>query len=207
MPDPLLPTDSLHLRLAAANGLIRRRRSIKPADLSDSPIDPMILGNMLENANWAPTHGLTEPWRFKIFEGPARQRLADALQRIYRESTPEAQFRQEKHDGFAEKILACGAVLIIAMERQPSGKIPEWEEIAALACAVQNLHLTASAVGLGGYWSTPPVTETDDFAQFLRLTGNQRCLGLFYLGWPKNPDLWPAGRRRPVQEKVEWMDE
>ena len=35
------------------------------------------------------------------------------------------------------------------------GKLmPEWEETAAVACAVQNMHLTLTAEGLAGYWSS-----------------------------------------------------
>ncbi|MFT5190675.1 MAG: nitroreductase, partial [Verrucomicrobiales bacterium] len=48
---------------------------------------------MLENANWAPTHGLTEPWRFRIFQGESRQKLSDTLQRLYQEHTPRESFR------------------------------------------------------------------------------------------------------------------
>ena len=37
----------------------------------------------------------------------------------------------------------------------PPGKLmPEWEETAAVACAVQNLHLALVAEGLAGYWSS-----------------------------------------------------
>ncbi|MCB1229677.1 MAG: hypothetical protein KDN19_05400, partial [Verrucomicrobiae bacterium] len=32
------PLDAMSLRLAAANALIRRRRTIKPADMSEKPI-------------------------------------------------------------------------------------------------------------------------------------------------------------------------
>ena len=32
--------------------------------------------------------------------------------------------------------------------------MPEWEETAAVACAVQNMHLAFTAEGLAGYWSS-----------------------------------------------------
>jgi len=62
--------------------LIRNRRSIKPALMSDRPVEPHLLETLLENANWAPSHGLTEPWRFCIYKGTTRKELADNLQRI-----------------------------------------------------------------------------------------------------------------------------
>ncbi len=207
MSDPQPIADSIHLRLAAANGLIRRRRSIKPAEMSDEPVDPAILGNILENANWAPTHGMTQPWRFKIYEGPGREKLLAALQRIYTETTPKDQFRPEKHDGFCEKILGAPVVVCICMQRQAIEKIPEIEEIEAVACAVQNMHLTASAAGMAAYWSSPAMVYTDEMRKFLGLGDKDRCLGLFYLGWPSDRENWPAGKRSPIQEKLEWIDE
>ncbi len=198
--------DSLHLRLAAANGLIRRRRSIKPEQMSDEAVDAMILGNILENANWAPTHGMTQPWRFRIHEGDAREELAANLQRIYRETTKAEEFRQDKHDGIAAKLLQAPVVIVICMARQASGVIPEIEEIAAVACAVQNIHLTASAVGLAGSWSSPPFIYSDEMRTYLRLGPGDRCLGLFYLGWPRDREQWPQGKRAPIQERLRWFE-
>ncbi|RFC42856.1 MAG: Nitroreductase [Verrucomicrobia bacterium] len=206
MADSPLAIDSLHLRLAAANGLIRRRRSIKPEQMSDEAVDPMILGNILENANWAPTHGMTQPWRFKVYEEDGREPLADGLQRIYRETTPKAAFRQDKHDGIRTKIFAAPVVIVICMARQESGVIPELEEVEAVACAVQNMHLTASAVGMAAYWSSPVFVYTDEMKVFLRLNPGDRCLGLFYLGWPKEKENWPKGTRSPIQERLEWFE-
>jgi nitroreductase len=206
MSEPAFALDSLHLRLAAANGLIRRRRSIKPEQMGDDAVDAMILGNILENANWAPTHGMTQPWRFKIYEGDAREDLARGLQAVYREVTPEAEFRADKHDGIADKILRAPVVIVIGMARQESGVIPEIEEIAAVACAVQNIHLTASAVGLAGYWSSPPWVYSDAMKTFLGLGARDRCLGLFYLGWPRDRETWPQGRRDPIQPRLEWFE-
>jgi nitroreductase len=206
MSEPPLAIDSLHLRLAAANGLIRRRRSIKPEQMSNAAIDPMILGNLLENANWAPTHGMTQPWRFKVFEEDGRQKLAEALERVYRATTPKDAFRQEKYDGIRDKIFAAPVVIVICLERQESGVIPEIEEIEAVACAVQNMHLTASAVGMAAYWSSPPYVYTDEMKTFLRLSPRDRCLGLFYLGWPKDRENWPQGKRSPIQDRLEWFE-
>ena len=65
--------------LENASQLIRNRRTIKPAAMADEELPVDLLETLLENANWAPTHGLTEPWRFKVFRGAARARLADTL--------------------------------------------------------------------------------------------------------------------------------
>jgi hypothetical protein len=56
--------------------LIQRRRSIFPKQYSSKPVARKILEEMLEAARWAPTHRLTEPWEFIVFESPdARKQL------------------------------------------------------------------------------------------------------------------------------------
>jgi len=204
---PPISADSLHLRLAAANALIRRRRSIKPAFMDDKPIEDALLGNILENANWAPTHGMTEPWRFKIFMGEARETLAAAMQRIYKEETPEAEFRPDKFEKLGNNPMLAPVIVVICMKRQEIEKIPEIEEVEAVACAVQNMHLTASAVGLAAFWSSPPIVYTEAMNQFLELGPKDKCLGLFYLGWPLDDENWPQSERKPIQEKLEWFDD
>lgn len=199
--------DPQSLRLAAANALIRRRRTIKPRDFSDKPVENVHLAALLENANWAPTHGMTEPWRFSVFTGEGRQRLADFLQSLYRKITPEDSFRQDKFDKLATQPLQAPVVIAVAMKRQDAEAIPEVEEIEAVACAVQNMHLTASALGLGAFWSSPPLCYTDGMREWLGLEDpRDKCLGLFYLGWPKSEE-WPEGKRRNVSEKITWVRE
>ena len=55
--------------------------------------------------------------------------------------------------------------------------MPEWEETAAVACAVQNMHLTLTAEGLAGYWSSGGVmgdcawANAPETLQLLGMTG------------------------------------
>ena len=57
--------------------LIRNRRSVYSKNYTDEKVDNHIIQEMLENANWAPTHRLTEPWRFTVFEGEGLNKLAE----------------------------------------------------------------------------------------------------------------------------------
>ena len=209
MSDPVPPVprlDAFSLRLAAANALIRRRRTIKPAAMSVKRVEHEHLAAILENANWAPTHGLTEPWRFVVFTDEARGSLASKLQALYRDTTPAAEVREDKLAKLGETPLLAPVVIAVGLHRQVSAQIPELEEIEAVACAVQNMHLTASALGMAAFWSTPPVTYTREMADWLGWTGaGDRCLGLFYLGWPAD-ETWPDSPRRPMADKVVWRN-
>jgi nitroreductase len=198
MPSPESP-------LAFLTRLMRERRSIKPFDMDAArPVERNTIVSLLENANWAPTHGLTEPWRFHIFQGESRRSLSEIMQRIYRETTPPAEFREEKLKKMSQNPLLAQAVIALCMQRHP-GKIPEIEEIEATACAAQNFFLSASSAGLAAYWSTPPLVYTREFSAWLGLGAEDRCLGLFYLGWPREGMKHPEGVRHAVADKIRWV--
>ena len=167
----------------------------------DIPLD--ILQQMLENANWAPTHGMTEPWRFSVFMGAAREKLASFLAETYKAITPVEIFKPNKYEGMRENAMLAPAVIAIGMKRQPSKKISELDEIQAVACAVQNMHLTATAHGLGGFWSTNIAAVSSEMAAYIGLDKEDRALGLFYVGYPKVD--WPTGSRQPMEDKVRWV--
>jgi len=197
---------SSYSELSTLSGIIRQRRSVKPALMDpEKPVDAALLDTLLENANWAPTHGMTEPWRFTVFTGSARQKLAGFLQGLYQVLTPAHAFKKEKLEKLGRNPLLAPVVLAICMQRGNNSKIPELEEVEAVACAVQNLHLSASAAGLAGFWSTPPILSSAEMRAFLGLGDKDACLGLFYLGWPKEGEPLPESRRSPMKDKVTWF--
>jgi nitroreductase len=183
------------------NQVIRTRRSIFPPSYIEKEIPRALLETILENANFAPTHKLTEPWRFRVFTGQGLVKLADQMGDIYKQSTSPDTFSEAKYQGTRSKSLKSAAVIAIIMELHAE-KIPEWEEVAAVACAVQNMWLTATANDIGAYWSSPNVTES--LRSFLELKDNQKCIGFFYMGY-HNPGDIPV-RRTPIAEKVTWID-
>ena len=191
--------------------LIRHRRTIKPITSTGEPnyqdreIERSVLGQLLENANWAPTHGLTEPWRFVVFQGSSRTTLASFLASAYEEHTAEQDFELAKLEKIRLYAEQATVAIVIGMQRH-AGAISAEEEVIAVACAVQNLQLTAAALGLGTFWSSSPVYDLPASRQFFGWTGeNDRCLGSLDAGYPANP--WPQrkhGQPEPVTEKVEW---
>jgi len=182
--------------------LIRARRSMQPVQFEAGRVVPeALLLELLENATWAPTHKRTEPWHFTVFGGAGRQKLATFQSELYQKAAGE-KFQPAKFEKLAASPLLSSHVIAISLKRNP--EVPEMEEIAAVACAVQNLHLSAVAHGLAGFWSTGGVTYLPEAKPFFGLGNDDRLLGFFFLGYPK-PDATARSTRRPLAEKVAWV--
>ena len=186
------------------NHLIESRRSTKPRLFNGAKIEDGIVWQILENANWAPNHGLTQPWKYYVFSNAGLNELAEFQANLYRQKTPESEFKAEKYERMKTNVLKSSHVIVIGMERQKSEKIPEIEEIEAVACGVQNMALTAAAYGICSFWGSGGVTYTDELKEFLHLGAKDRCLGYLYLGYSDNPTT--TSRRNPIAERVVWVN-
>lgn len=190
--------------LSEITELIKARRTIVPEKYSKRKVHREIVEHVLNNALWAPTHGLTQPWFFKVFTGNGLVELGKTQARLYKNATEPSLFLQAKYDKYLNRPALSSVVIAVCMKRQETGKIPEIEEIEAVACAVQNMHLTCTAYGLGGFWSTGGPTYTDEMKNYLGLGEKDRCLGFFYMGYPEGE--WPRGQRTPLEYKCDWID-
>lgn len=181
---------------------IRNRRSIRPENMDPSrPVDRATLETLLEAANWAPSHGLTEPWRFIVFEGAARRDLVEAaVSTLADPSEPPLAKDDPRRLKLESKMLVPPVIIAIICAPSDSPKILEHEEIASVAIAVQNMHLAAFGLGLGGFWTSGKKAFDPRVARFLELRGRERCLGFFYVGYPAIE--WPEGARGPWRDKV-----
>lgn len=180
--------------------LIQSRRTLYPQQFNAETITDAELHQILGAANWAPTHKKTEPWRFKVFRGEAKQRLGRFLMETYREITENpSEFKCKR---VLEKSERSQMVLAICMQRDPREAIPEWEEIASTAMAVQNLWLAAHALKIGGYWSSPGVK--DHLHRHIELAEGERCLGFFYLG-KYDGELPEGNRNSSIESKTTFI--
>lgn len=201
--------------------LLRERRSIFPKDYNGKgrTVTDDEIRMLLEGANWAPTHKRTEPWRFVVFRGQAAiKQVLEATVEGNRAATTEERggetFEQWHEDfldnGIGKKWSKCDVLISLSMLREavPDKRLPEWEEIAATACAVQNMHLVATSLGLAGYWSSWNIAGRDSaaMAKCLGISKEEgdRCLGFFCLG---SSDLVGRARsgRGAVAEKTRWV--
>jgi nitroreductase len=157
----------------------------------------------LENANWAPNHKKTEPWRFKVYTGKAKLELAKKAYAILKSKQEKgysvAPGKVEKFKSTLERVPVAIAI-VVQFDR--AKRLPEWEEIAATSMAVQNMWLTATEMGLGAFWATPLFMEL--FDEILEIQPGQKSLGFFYAGGILIDYTSPG--RGGVEMKVEWKD-
>jgi nitroreductase len=193
--------------LSEITALIKDRRTIYPEQFSDRKIHREQIEVLLNNAIWAPNHGSTQPWAFKVFLGDGLNKLSDFLSEQYKAMTPAEEFGELKYNKLKNRPLISGAVIAVTLKRDPESRIREIEEVEAIACAIQNMYLTCTAWGLGGFWSSPGVMYTPEMNEFLGNTGDDKCLALFYVGYPKPDFEWPKGHRKPIEYFTEWVEE
>ena len=191
------------------NKIIRGRRSMFIAQFKENdPIDDSIIEEMLENATWAPTHKLTQPWRFLVYTGAGLKTFGNYQAEMYKmraekNGTP---FLEATYQKFIENPQKASHTIAIIMKRTENSGIPVMEEIAAVAMAVQNMYLTASAHGLAAYWGTGGPTFWQEAREDFGLEGEDMLMGFFYIAKPATEN-WPVGKREPIAEKVGWIRE
>jgi nitroreductase len=194
-PEPLPVYD-----VAALEQIIRARRSYPLDKLEQKPVPRALIERCIDAARYAPNHGRTHPFRFVVLESQAAREalLERCLQAIAALEMPAS---YEKI--YREMIFDAPAWVAIGMKPRISKPMPEWEELAAVAMAVQNLHLMAQAQGLGGLWISGKVVIHQAVADLFGWSeAPNKCLGLFWLGHIKRslkPRAYPA-----LEEILEW---
>ena len=182
--------------------IINNRQSVYPASFTGEVISKDDINKILGNANQAPSHKHTEPWRFHIVSGTTKESYSQFAQKSYKDYIPEEKFKQSKFDKLARKIEMSSHIIMIGCKHDVEANLPKWEEIAAVSCAVQNIYLSATAAGFGGYWSSPGFI-IENASKYFKMEKDEVCLGLFYIGIPKDI-LPPQVMKRNVDDKIKW---
>ena len=187
--------------IAGLYRVIRERRDMR--HFLPDPIDPEVLARLFAAAHCAPSVGLMQPWRLLRITDAALRRDIHALVEVERGRTAEAlgqradEFMRLKVDGIRD----CGELLVAALmdrrEEHIFGRrtLPEMD-LASVACAIQNLWLTARAEGLGMGWVS--LFDPEALGQLLGIPAGGKAVAILCLGHVA------AFYPRPMLEQEGW---
>jgi nitroreductase len=185
---------------------IETRQSI--GRVKQDPVPRELIERILESAVHAPNHRLTEPWRFHVFTGKGRGELARARAEL---ASLQAQAEREEDEMAAGRISRerkkafRAPVVIVVICEAGRDEVETLENYAACAAAVQNMQLTAHALGLGAMWRTGAPAYHDHMRRFFGLKEGDTIVAHLYVGYP---DMGERPRRRqPASEKTVWHGE
>jgi len=182
--------------------IIKNRRSIKPVKMNGKKIPDQQVSELLQLANWAPTHGRTEPWRFIVYAGEKVQEFCRRHAELYKAHTPVEKFEQGNFDKLLHNGDLASHIIIAVMQRGALPKIPALEEIAATAIAIQNILLGATAAGIASFWSTGGMAHHPVMKHFLQLKEEDIVMSILYLGY--SDEQIEGKRQTQIEKKVIW---
>ena len=196
----------MKLSFEQASWLIQNRQSLYPAQMEAGlKIPDEDIWKLLNNANYAPSHKRTEPWRYIVFSGNSLINFFEKMGSIYKAITPKEAFDYRKIEKFNSKAKTLSHLIAICMKRDEKEVVPEEEEAYAVACSVQNILLSMKPLNIIGYWGTGKIAFSKEMKTFLALKDKDKCMGFLQLGVPKSglPEI-PKKQLTTIAEKVEW---
>lgn len=196
----------MNISIAVASQLIQQRQSLYPAQMqAGAKIPDADIWKLLENANYAPSHKRTEPWRYIIFSGDALHQFFEEMGKIYQKITPKEDFNALKIEKFSMKAATLSHLIAICMKRDEKEQIPIQEEEYAVAASVQNILLSMKPLNIIGYWGTGKIAFSNEMKNYLNLGEKDICMGFLQLGVPKKglPEI-KKQQMSEIKTKVDW---
>lgn len=161
--------------------LLHDRRTV--SRLAGPGPDEATLAALLAAADTAPDHGHLHPWRFVVLDAADRARVSEAYAEAQRSIDPTPSLVERA----ASKPLRGPCVVTAFARIVAHPTVPDWEQLAAAAAAVQNLCLAATALGLGSAWRTGRYVEHPTVRAALGAADDERVIGMVHLGMPERP--------------------
>lgn len=154
------------------SAVIRERISIKsnylPLEVKEEDVV-----TLLNDAVWAPNHGLREPWRFLFVSEERREAFIQTVLACCEAKT---------HEKVRLKLADVPAFLVAIMPEDPRQKI--WEEdFAAISTLIQNLQLLGWEKELGMVWKTPNYIYDPKFRRAIGVQNGEKIVGILQLGY------------------------
>ena len=180
---------------------IRERRSIRK--FKSDPVPQALMESLIEEAMWAPSAMNTQPWKFFVLTGAAKddliaiaegciEKLDLRMQALFNDKMRTLVRGYFKNYG--------GAPAVVALVSQlPAEEVYQRGSMYSACAAMQNFLLLAHEAGLGACWMTGPLWVENAVLEYLGCP-EYGLVGLTPVGWPdQNPPVPPRKHKT-----IEW---
>lgn len=163
---------------------IKNRRNTK--SFTEEDVKKSDIELILESAIWAPNHRNTEPWRFVVLDknSPLKKDISSSMIKLQELSSKSTLTQDQKKN------------IILSIDKSPCfifvfttlGDNPEMteENYGAVCCAIQNMQLLATTLGLGVGWSTGKISKINNLNKLLEVDETLRIVGVLSIGYPNS---------------------
>lgn len=171
------------------------------AKLTEPAPDRAALERIIAAGAQAPDHGKLAPWRFVVLGAKTRAQLGEAMAQGLLTRDPNADAEQLQRE--RNKAGRAPCIIAVAARITKPHKVPEIEQVLAVAAGVQNMFLAAHALGYGMMWKTGPAAYSTTVKQLLGLHADDHVVALLYVGSVAMPG---NARGATLTERVQWLD-
>jgi len=161
--------------------IIKDRRNTK--SFSEKEVQKTDIEFILESGIWAPNHRNTEPWRFVVVDkfSPVKKVISGAMIDLQEEnSNTSLTDEQKKNIIFSVDKSPCFIFVFTTIGE--NDEITE-ENYGAVCCAIQNMQLTATTLGLGVGWSTGKISKLKNLNTILGVDQTLKIVGVLSIGY------------------------
>ena len=179
---------------------LKFRRTANKWDV-ERALSQKLISRLIEAATWAPNHRLTEPWRFYVLSGGAREGVIQAINLDYQINGYSDEKINSELGIISRKLHRSPVVVIVTQFSESNVETRLLEDYAACACAIQNLLLAAHSEGLASKWSTGDLVYERGVRNFLNLSDQESVVGYIFLGFKLEKITAEPNRKSP---KITW---
>ena len=161
--------------------VIQSRQQTSPKRLGEPGPSHEQIEQILSTAGAAPDHGLLHPWRLIVIPPERRHLLAETFAAALVARDGEAT-EEQRQDARAKAFRGPFLVMVVARLDPELGPIHPHERIISAGCAIQNMLLTAQAMGFGAGLSTGRAMHSQAMKDLFGLSAHEQPLCFMTLG-------------------------
>jgi len=180
--------------------IIKNRRNTK--NFNNKNISNEDINSLLDVAIWAPNHRNTEPWRFFVIkkDSEIKNKIADGIIEI-QNNINKLDLSEKQKNKIHEEVRNYPCLIFVFSLEDENEEISE-ENYGATCCAIQNIQLMATSLGLGVGWSTGKIAKINGISEILGIEEQVKIVGVLTIGYS---DTVKTKSRTSHKKLTKWL--